>query len=272
MASRLCVWHGGQQLLQLDPRHAKAAPEAQYRQAFGSAGGQVSPRQFIGQASSDAEESGCLLHTESVPERRLVPTQRFLVLFPPAPSVVVDGRNVSVGFHDARLGDPDVWVWTSTDRGSRWRPARRVNGGQAPDGRSQYLPQLAIAPNGRLDVVYYDRGSDPDDVANHLSFQSSTDGTKFSSPTRVSERSFDSRVGFGHERGMPELGNRLGLLATDDGALAVWADTRTAIGRTIKQDLVRGLVSVSEADPWRRPLRSGGGAAVVVGTALRSPR
>jgi hypothetical protein len=78
---------------------------------------------------------------ENVVEPRLVPTQRFIVFIPPFPSLAVDGHNgrLYAAFQDGRLGDPDVRLWRSEDRGATWR-STRVNDTRAHDRTSQYLP------------------------------------------------------------------------------------------------------------------------------------
>ncbi|MGH8940525.1 MAG: hypothetical protein ACRDV2_14440, partial [Actinomycetes bacterium] len=114
---------------------------------------------------------------ESVVEDRLVPTERFLAFLPPFPSVAVDpgdGR-VYAGFQDGRLRKSDVLVWSLPAGSPAWEGPTRVNDTPERDGTSQYLPWLDVAPNGRLDVVYYDRRSDPKDVKNEVSLQSSFD-------------------------------------------------------------------------------------------------
>jgi len=111
-----------------------------------------------------------------------------------------------------------------------------------------------------VDVVYYDRRRDPRDIRNDVSLQSSFDGGQsFSSRLRLSQRSFDSRIGFGDEAGLPDLGSRLGLVSADAGALAVWTDTRAGTRASKKQDLAAGLVSFSRparlAEPAEGALR-----------------
>jgi hypothetical protein len=59
---------------------------------------------------------------EAVVDSQLVPIQRFIDLFAPTPSIAPDpgSKHVHVAFHDGRLGDPDVLVWTSGDDGVSW--------------------------------------------------------------------------------------------------------------------------------------------------------
>lgn len=208
---------------------------------------------------------------EATVEPQLTPARRFLQLFAPTPSLVADRERdrLFVAFHDARLGDPDVWLWTSDDRGRRWSAGRRVNDSPRPDRRAQLLPALAVAGNGRLDVVYYDRRADRRDVRSHLSFQSSFDGGRsFGPTTQLTDRSFDSRIGYGSERGLPELGSRLGVVATDAGALAVWADSRAGTVETGSQDLARAVVATPGPPDGRAPRRLAGLAAVGAGLAV----
>lgn len=208
---------------------------------------------------------------ETEVDRSVVPTERIIVLFPPSPSLAVDAERerVYVAFADGRLGDADVRVWASTDGGATFGPGRRVNDTRPRDATSQYRPRLAVAPGGRVDVVYYDRRADADDVMNEVSLQSSTDaGTTWQPRVRLTDRAFDSRIGFGSERGLPDLGSRLGLVSTDDRALAVWSDTRAGTEASSKQDLARAVVAFKGGSPWRGPMRAGGSAAVVVALGM----
>ncbi len=183
-----------------------------------------------------------------------------------------DGR-VYAAFHDARLGDPDVWLWSLAKGSEEWEGATRVNDTPESDDTWQYLPQVSVAPDGRLDVLYYDRRADPEDVMNHVSLQSSFDeGSSFTASARLSSQPFSSMVGFGAKEGLPTLGSRLALASTDDRALAVWTDTRAGTLATQKQDIARAVVAFSEPDrlsPTARDgLRYGGIALAALGLGL----
>lgn len=210
---------------------------------------------------------------ESVVERRLAPIERFLVFLPSFPSVAVDegdGR-VYAGFHSQRSGSPDVLVWSLPRRGSRWQGPVRVNDNPEGDGTSQYLPRLAVAPGGRLDVLYYDRRADGENVRNEVSLQSSFDGGKrFTKRMRLSDRPFDSRIGFGSERNLPDLGSRLGLVSDDSRAIAVWTDTRAGSVTSNKQDLLAAEVAFRRGrlGALRYGLRYGGIVLLMAGLAM----
>jgi len=210
---------------------------------------------------------------ESVVTRRLTPIERFLVFLPSFPSIAVDrgsGR-VYAAFHDQRMGSADVLVWSLSRGASRWQGPRRVNDNPHGDKTSQYLPKLAVAPDGRLDVVYYDRRSDRHNVRNEVSLQSSfDDGKSFTKSVRLSKRPFDSRIGFGSERNLPDLGSRLALLSEDSRAVAVWPDTSAGSVASNKQDLSEAEVSFSTplSKPVEYGLRYGGLALALVGLAM----
>ena len=213
--------------------------------------------------------------TNALVEPRLKPIERFLVFLPAFPSLAADrasGR-IYASFHDGRLGDPDVFLWTSSDGGRSWSDARRINDTRRRDGTTQYMPKVAVAPDGRLDVLYYDRRRDARDRRNDVSLQSSFDrGESFSGALRLSERPFDSKIGFGNDRDLPDIGSRLGLLSADGDAFAVWTDTRAGTEASRKQDIVGARVAFSRpaalSEPVDAALRYGGVALALLGLAL----
>lgn len=210
---------------------------------------------------------------QTVVDEGVVPIERFIVFFPPSPSLAVDpgsGR-IFAAFHDGRQGDPDVLVWSSADGGQTFGSPVRVNDTPVKDGTAQYLPKVAVAPNGRVDVLYYDRRRDRSNVKNEVSLQSSTDGGQTFGPRiRVSDQDnpFSSKIGFGSERNMPDLGSRLGLVSSDSQAVAVWTDTRGGTEASNKQDLGRAIVAFSEGSWLRTPLRVGGPVLVALGLGI----
>lgn len=176
----------------------------------------------------------------------VVPTRRFVVYTPPFPSLAVDQRDgrLYAAFEDGRNGDSDVELWTLAPGASGWSAPKRVNDTALHDGTAQYLPKLAVAPDGRLDVAYYDRRADSNNVLNQVSMQSSYDGgTEFTHHLTVSDRAFSSRIGFGGDRNLADLGGTLGLASTNTRAMSVWADTRAGTRLSLKQDIAREIVA-----------------------------
>ena len=213
--------------------------------------------------------------THSNIDERIVPIERIISFIPPFPSLAVDrdsGR-LYAAYEDARLGDPDVWVWSLPRRGTRWEGPTRVNDTPERDRTAQYRPKIDVAPDGRLDVLYYDRRADRRNLNNEVSFQSSFDGGEsFTDRLLLSNKPFSSQVGFGFERDLPDIGSRLGLESTDPRALAVWTDTRAGTTETKKQDIAQAVVAFSDpkrlSDPAESLLRVGGIALALIGLAL----
>jgi hypothetical protein len=211
---------------------------------------------------------------ESVAADRLVPIKRFLVFLPEFPSAAVDrdGR-VYAAYHSSTLGDPDVFVWSLAPGASSWSGPTRVNDTRPRDGSAQYLPKLAVAPDGRLDVLYYDRRGDRQNLRNDVSLQSSFDhGDTFTPAVTLSSRPSDSRIGFGAKEGLPDLGSRLALVSSDRAALGLWTDTRAGVPATQKQDLAAAAVAVSDpvrlSGPVKGALRYGGFLVGLAGLGL----
>ncbi len=212
---------------------------------------------------------------ESVVDSEIVPTRRFIAFLPPFPSLAIDqrSRRIYVAFEDGRSSPSDVVVWSLGRGAAAWRGPTRVNDTPAHDGTSQYLPAIAVSPDGRLDVLYYDRRDDPANHLNDVSLQSSYDGgLTFTPHATLTDRPFDSRIGAGGERGLPDLGNHLGLVSDDSEALAVWADTRAGTVTSNKQDIAFAVASFSRSGQLspalREMLRYGGLALLLAGILL----
>ena len=211
---------------------------------------------------------------ESLVDDQIGPMHRFVVFLAPAPSLAIDddGR-LYAAYQDTRFGDADVMLWTNEPGDTDWKGPIRVNDTPRRDGTAQYLPKVAVAPDGRLDVLYYDRRADRRNVMNQTSLQSSFDhGESFTPALRLSRQAFDSTIGFGRKEGLPDLGSRLALISDDRSALGVWTDTRAGTPATQKQDLAEAVVAVSDpprlSDGTKDLLRYGAIAAIVAGAAL----
>ena len=210
---------------------------------------------------------------ESLVDDRVVPTRRFIAFLPPFPSVAVDPRSgrIFAAFEDGGRAPSDVHLWSLARGATTWEGPTRVNDTPAGDRGWQYLPKIAVAPDGRLDVVYYDRRDDPANDRNAVSAQSSFDaGRTFTAHTVLSDRAFDARIGSGSERGLPDLGSRIGLVSDDSGLMAAWTDTRAGTEASNKQDIAFSEAGVSRgrSAAVHGALRYGGIALLLVGLGL----
>ncbi|MCA1843900.1 MAG: glycoside hydrolase, partial [Actinobacteria bacterium] len=100
----------------------------------------------------------------------VVPPERVMLIFTMAPPALAAGPSgrLYAAWADGRSGDSDVLMRSSADAGRSWRPSVRLNDDPAGNGRTQYLPRLAVAPGGRVDAIFYDRRADPADLRNQV--------------------------------------------------------------------------------------------------------
>jgi hypothetical protein len=182
----------------------------------------------------------------------LVVPQRIIVNLAPAPSLArdpsTDGRLYAAW--DAGRGDGrDAFLARSDDAGATWSAPAAV----ASRPRGQFLPAVGVSPTGRVDVAFYDRSEDPEDVRAHVTLASSDDAGRTFRTATVSDAPFDTRIGFGSLQGIPLLGSRLAVLSQADRVLAFWSDTSRGTIDDGVQDLAAVEVDVEEAGR-RRPV------------------
>jgi hypothetical protein len=137
----------------------------------------------------------------------------------------------------------------SSDNGKTWSEPVRVNDVEpaAHWGCCTFEPRMSVAPNGRIDVAWYDHRNDPAydptqaRVGNQNRFQDvyysfSTDGGRSWAPNvKVTDRLIDRKLGV--HSGNYGLKGPIGLASTDYGALIAWDDTRNSVGDTQAQDI-----------------------------------
>lgn len=200
-----------------------------------------------------------------VADDEVQPFERVMLIFTMTPpSLVADGRRLCLAWADGRNGDPDVLVRCSPSAGRTWGAAVRVNDDPIGNGKRQYLPRLGVAPDGRMDAIFYDRRSDLENVLNHVSYTFSTDhGKTFRPNITLTRWPSNSRVGQQYvgaaAEGQFEIGNRLGLLSRSDGAVAAWADMRNSFPQSTSQDIFAARVVFPSRDQpgWARIVGAG---------------
>ena len=197
----------------------------------------------------------------------LVAPTRIIVNLAPAPSFAADpSRDERLyAAWDAGQGDRrDVFLARSDDAGATWSAPVAV----ASRPRGQFLPAVGVSPAGRVDVVFYDRSADPDDVRAQVTMASSGDAGRTFRTATVSDAPFDTRIGFGSLQGLPVLGSRLAVLAEADRSLAFWSDTSRGTIDTNVQDLAVVSVDVEEAGRRRPALMVPGALLLLLGGGL----
>lgn len=142
------------------------------------------------------------------------------------------------------LGDRDVLTRRSTDGGRTWSDAKQLNDDAASateGGHSQNNPAINVAPNGRVDAVWWDFRNDIGLFTNDAYYSYSEDnGATWSKNLRVNDRSIDRRIGVwsnGYDMRQP-----IGVASTDKFAVFAWDDTRNADAVTQGQDVYTAVV------------------------------
>jgi hypothetical protein len=137
-----------------------------------------------------------------------------------------------------------IWFSRSTDGGTTWEPARKIN--DQPGLSDQFHPRLAIdETNGRLVVVYYDTVLDPGRLRTDVWMQiSSDDGLTWHAPIRVTTASTDETApGADINPAGPffgdQYGDYIGLSVHDGRIYPCWTDRRSAAREEIWTALIR---------------------------------
>jgi hypothetical protein len=146
----------------------------------------------------------------------------------------MESRNQTPGFQ----GNLDIFFRRSLDGGKTWSDRQILNDDAHAGGKAhQFDPGISIAPDGRLDVAWYDGRHSPKAPAtgaggNESGFQdvyytSSTDqGRTWRPNMKISDRSIDRSIGVWENN----IGSRhnVGISSTADSVHFAWQEPRVA--------------------------------------------
>jgi hypothetical protein len=123
------------------------------------------------------------------PTPGLLPNSSYRVFADVTSAVDQATGQLVVAYTDQRSGPSNVWVTHATAGGSisSWAAPQQVKA--SPN--EEFFPWLSSAPNGRVDLVYYDRSCDPADTLNCVSLSSSVDGGATWTTTPLTTTGFD---------------------------------------------------------------------------------
>ena len=161
--------------------------------------------------------------------------------------------NLYTAWTDQRTGRYQIFFRKSLDKGMTWGERSVLVAPNNDATGSSRTPSLSVAPNWRIDIVYYHTGPDPeaqnfDDV--YWSY--STDAGENFIARQVNEAPIDRNKGYsGPISSLRQLGNHYppGVSSTDEAAYVVWSDTREANDITNTQDVVLRKMEVLGAGP-----------------------
>jgi hypothetical protein len=144
------------------------------------------------------------------------------------PSIAVDQsggtRNgtIYVTWSDARNGDDDVFLSSSTNGGTSWSPPVRVNDDPIHNNRLQYWPWLAVDNLGQVALVYYDTRNTVDNTIFEAYLATSLDGGQTFTNTLLSSQPSPQNTPNSDVR----FGDYIGIDAWDSRIVPVWTDER----------------------------------------------
>ncbi|HEX3426368.1 MAG TPA: sialidase family protein [Acidimicrobiales bacterium] len=135
----------------------------------------------------------------------------------------------------------DVFVRTSSDGGKTWSPRNRLTDDPLSDYANKFDPNVSVAPDGRIDVAWYDFRNDDGPMLIDVYATYSTNGGKTWAPNvRVTDRAADRRPGFFVDGGA--VRGPVGITSDNYAAHFAWEDTRNATDALPVQDIYAGSI------------------------------
>ncbi len=143
---------------------------------------------------------------------------------------------------DSRTGRFQIFFRKSTDKGATWGERSVLLSPDRDATGSSRSPWLSLAPNGRIDVVYYHTGPTPEvQKFDEVYWNYSNDAGENFISRQVNETPIDRTKGYsGPAADLRQLGNHYPPTASslDDAAYVVWSDTAEANDLTNTQDVL----------------------------------
>jgi hypothetical protein len=201
------------------------------------------------------------------------------------PRMGIDRRNgnlYAVWENMSASGDPvQISAIRSTDGGRTWSEPARINDAEWARkwNYPELYPSLSVAPNGRVDVAWYDWRNDAGqttdakkNVFQDVYYTSSVDGGLTWAPNlKLNDRAIDRHIGVSNQGG---IRGPVGIGSRNEAAYVAWDDTRNGTELTQSQDIYFTRARVADpADLFASGSDNGSPAAwaaggVAVGLAL----
>ena len=191
-----------------------------------------------------------------------------------------EAENLRPGFQE----DLEIFFRASLDGGKTWEERKVLNDDSRQGVKvNQFDPGVSVAPDGRVDVAWYDGRLNPRPAVLNANpserglqdvyYTSSSDqGRTFSPNVRVNDRSFDRSIGVWSNNVDSHF--NVGVASTKDSVYFAWQDSRNGSRETDAEDVYvaslkrsgSAVVSRSSASPAWGLIVSG--VAVGLGLAM----
>jgi hypothetical protein len=166
----------------------------------------------------------------------------------------------------ASQGPGRLSLASSTDGGMTWHARAPVGVTIASD--QQYRPSVSAAPDGRVDMVYYDLAA----ASGQGVYWVSLTGGRLSAPVELTSGRSSVAVGPQGDNGVTSFGDHLGVASSDRAVYTAWTDARPP---ATHQSIYFARLSIdplgsspATSAGWQWPLAVGLVAVVIVGSGL----
>jgi hypothetical protein len=172
-----------------------------------------------------------------------------------------------VVWHDNRDNELDVYYSSSAD-GAQWSTPKLLNDDMRGTRVGQHYPRIAMSPNGRIDVAWYDWRDDPfppptvgtgqtlrlftnrGRMASVYMTSSRDGGETWAANVKVNDTPIDRTIGTWINN--IDVMSPVAIASDDRGAVVAWSDTRNGNSISQAQDIFTATVTFGEAAAARR--------------------
>jgi hypothetical protein len=116
----------------------------------------------------------------------------------------------------------DVMFARSTDGGRTFSTRRRINDDPVNHAKWHWFGTLSVAPNGRIDAVWYDMRNSPNNVTSQLFYSFSIDGGSTWSPNVAVSNPFNPFIGYPNQQ---KIGDYITVVSDNTSANVAYAAT-----------------------------------------------
>lgn len=174
---------------------------------------------------------------------------------------------------DEDEGDRNILMLVSEDGGDTWGDIRVVNDDADRELVQHYSPLVGIAPNGRMDIAWYDFRNSPypegpigesgsNEGGYHDVYYTSSDdrGATFEPNLRVTDRIINREIGVWSNNS--HIHGHVGVASTDGTVYFAWQDTRNGDDELQSEDIYFAKMRLGE------PVATGASLGLTMWAAL----